>query len=839
MATLQGNCDDYTRDKLINHVRQNFDDFKAVRPSLTHTELGKMKKLDLCELVLIAPHPPDVPPEVAAEMDDIAAAAVAEAATAEAHPVQKNCRKQLKKDIVNFVFLNKGAYPALASKSEKALARMTIAAICDEVERQQEPQGTVEPQEEAAESPSGLPDCSKKLKADIIGWIKANLARYPSFAGKSESALNKMKKDDLCAVVNGPRPIPVPSEGLPPATAAIVEEIMREPIEAPEQDEVETACSSQLKSKIIGYIQRNIESFPIYAGKSAKTLNSKNKTDLCAEVKRVTDQKRQALEAKAALLAGDRSVIETIRKDEIAAEKQAVADLRKHLPYVLASEKVQDAIADLTVVEYLSPDWVAKKLAEKKVGLADSKRVLRNAVKIIFANAKEGKINLYESNPKKIATDFKTVSQSSRDLKDAIFWLYDRESYMFQFIGWLKNIIDNEGRMLFEAENRREKREKLLIVGDCLTKRRGDYITLLLGHRELFPEVANLSASEINNLPLDDLCKLVVKAKRAKVVREIQAVSAGEGFFEVAPEVKNQLTAHLEATLATMARFFSWLLLPQYNGNADIPAAGPRRADMMDVVGDWKSQGAEKFNVLPILNANLTRYILTDLLPYGRVLQTPVGGVFAVLPEFQNLPQQPFNDSMLQSMFLKLLPPVIRDSLKGVAGVKQPDSFLSPESLNLLRSWLVRLAVNIATSDGAVALDFDPASVSSRSAGLFVTDSLVAESDLRDKLIDDYVWIIAAGCDWLDKQDVDGWDVYWATSILTNAPAEVVRGMWENTEFTPEMNSLASAIRRKFDAADLLIDPSALKKLTGIISFLASPEATVDMSRVNMFARGM
>jgi hypothetical protein len=856
MATIEGNCDDFTKDKLLKHVRDNFESFKEARPSLTKTAVNKMTKAELCELVLTAPQPAEVSPEIAEVIDEIAAVGLAEDALVAArealHPVQRDCRKQLKKDILAFINNHIDDYPVLKTKSPSALAKMTISGLCDVVEipgprtpqiapGPRTPQIAPGPRTPQIAPEADVPDCSKKLKTEIIAWIKQNLHRYPSLVGKSDSALNKMKKEELCAAVA------VPSDViLPEPINSVVQEIMAEPDESAVSDPVETSCVKQVKNSIVAYIRRNIANFPELAGKSEAVISRMTKDTLCEEVKKVTEQKRKQVEARQALASGGRAVIQSIRQTEKEASKAAINEFKKYLPYLLADEKAQDEIAKQTVNEYLSPVWVESKLKEKKVSKSDAQRILTSAFKLILASAKEGKITLWLSNPQALAQNLKTVSRGIRDLRDAIDILFDRDSYMIQFVQWLQNAVFSAAKLIHDADARKKKREELLIKGDCFQKNKGTYVNLLLAHRELFPEVANLTASEINNLSLDDLCALVVKAKAAKTKIQVQQIYE-EGLLDVAPRLKSELDSHLKLILATAARFLEYLLVPQYKGDdIGVKIVGARRTGIIDVLYEHTSKrfGTAGFTShvdvephlekiittpFPTVQVRLMRYILTDLLPYADVLGLKVSPGFSSLAEFQNLPGMPYNDAILQRSFSsQLLPSVAAKLEKNNRGL-----FLTPESCNIIRTTLLKLAQIFATTDKWDALDLQPESIVGRSESLFSSQFLVPEDNHQDKMIADFVWITAGLCDWLDKKDIDNWDVYWAFSILSGGDKNSVDAVWDTAAFSEDMNSTASAIRRKLDSVDLLIQPAALQRLTSIV-FKAAP--TVASERLNMFA---
>ena len=689
-----------------------------------------------------------------------------------------------------------------------------------------------EEEEEFFQPPETIPDCSKKLKTEIIAWIKQNLHRYPALASKSDASLNKMKKDDLCKEILLPAPV-----------AAVVEQVMGETVE----ELVESDCVKQTKNTIVAYIRRNIELFPSLVGKSEGTVSRMSKDSLCAEVKRATENKRKAAEAKIVVKEGGRPVKKALQQQEKEAAKQAVNEFKTYLPFLLADEKAQNAVASEVVKEYLTPAWVSQKLKEKKVSGADAERILTSAVKQIFANAKEGKITLWLSNPSALAENIQRVSMPIRDSRDAINILFDRESYMLQFVQWFQNLAFNTAKALHDADAKKKKREDLLIKGECMQKARGTYVNLLLAHRELFPEVANLTASEINNLALDDLCALVVKAKAAKTKRQVEQI-AQEGLLDTAPRLKTEIDSHLKIVLSTFASFFEYLVIPQYKGD-DIGAkvVGGRREGVIDVIDEFSSKrygGSAAYitshsdidphllksitTPYPTVGPGLARYIMTDILPYGDVLSTKVAPAFATLAEFENLPYMPYNDTILQRAFVGELMPGVVSKLQNIT----KDLFLSPEACILIRNFLLRLTVILATSDRYEVLDLEPENIAGRSQSLWTSPMLIPEDNAAEKMIADFVWIIAGLCDWLDKKDVDSWDVYWALCILTGNDFSTANNLWESAPFKGEMGDTASAIRRKFDSVDLFIDSRALQRLTAIV--FAPNE--IQSSRINMFA---
>lgn len=290
-----------------------------------------------------------------------------------------------------------------------------------------------------------------------------------------------------------------------------------------------------------------------------------------------------------------------------------------------------------------------------------------------------------------------------------------------------------------------------------------------------------------------------------------------------------------------LSSFIEYLVLPQSG------EVGPMRRGYFEIS---RENIEEQFIKLPVVSDKMMNYVLCSILPYESIQEYDVIDVadvqdhlvepYEVKVQDETIrvePQMLFTNEELESKIRvsKSCKNILSSALQSSREAKA--TLLTKEACGLWRTFIKRLvhALQLFVPSGSDMVQYREVARQLQNQTWIVRG---VEMGRPEKLRNALVWIMSAGTDWLEKREIDPYDIEFAVSVLLGDIGKDYRnrilqsgknGVVKDTEF----------LREYLIDNDLLIDLPTLKMLCRILDKIMSLPELLEWidERLNMFAQ--
>lgn len=577
------------------------------------------------------------------------------------------------------------------------------------------------------------------------------------------------------------------------------------------------------------------------------------------------DEEKEAKEEKEKIKE-ESKIKKEVEREEIKRFEKLKKEFATNLETFLESEDAIEKFINIVIDSNTEQKSYFKGKSQSEI-----ENLTRFAMQKIIGGIKNRSINITSDRSSQIRVEIGRLALKDKILADYTrFW--EPEDFELH-IEFLQNNLVALSREAKDIKDKIEKikteREIIKFREECKEINKEKYLTKIIERLDLFPELIGYTDEEIRKLELDKICELIVIEKTKRIRKAVdRAKQYGNSLLATQAQLYSEINTLFDEIVNALDNYWRLLIIPQSSENDEKLIElfeGENRKGYFELT-DWT---ADMYGINPQVNVDLMRHILENVLPFYHVLDFQGTSLFDQYIDFKNVDGSPFNNAAIQNKINSKLTSTVKDIIdryifkskgKSAHDIKVEEIFkeepqkyeqyqkgkektyLTGAAMELLRRFLRNAATKIAIEGetGGYVLIENPQKVSERAETLGIREYLSPEMSKEDKIINSFVWITVAGSDWLEKQNVDLWDVYTAIKIFLGKSAsdQIALNLFR-VQYNDNLRGLADKIQKTYLSLNppVLISPNALFKLAAIINELINdtPNEALINKRSDLF----
>ena len=352
------------------------------------------------------------------------------------------------------------------------------------------------------------------------------------------------------------------------------------------------------------------------------------------------------------------------------------------------------------------------------------------------------------------------------------------------------------------------------------------YRNLLLQNLDKYP---NLNKQIVSSMKSEELCNHFYKNIN-KILNDGESIDSTidpnntDGFYlSKHKNMKDIITNIYTEIMNTLIRFIDYLVIPKRNNFYEITK---------DNVTDN--------NIIPLIKKRTINYILKYILPYNLIFSYDKMKVSDIAKD-DIIPYETEKQGKKYYVSPKILfsnkqiyNNILSYNSEGIKIIKSIDGngiIIEDDACELLREFLTRFISAILTLSSVTDKITDlEISVNKLQQSTSIIRGIDMEYSF--KIRNSLLWIISSGTDWLEKREIDEYDIMFAYNQIMNLKKYVTFNKSDKSDKSDNELEIESW-RKQLLENDLLISPDVLNKLIFIYHELNKLNI---QDRINMFS---